>query len=317
MILSINIGTQYIQGGEDSFWLDTFQSALGASLGLLFGFVLYRYQRSVERKKDIERDRIEKQKEEKTRQVLQKDELVYFNHLIKGAVAHIQRVFESAKVYIEKQSVDFLELQTMKFTTNKDILRIDRKDPKLDFLSYRYFFSKNKDWIEDYKKLYKSLDTIQEAEIEIKRLYKYNSEENYRKLIQAKELLESTINKLASEAMRLAAQLDEKRHSHALFKLLDNRIKEYQKMVENKSKLQEYQSFLKNISQDVIDSYSEQPFANEILILSKRSRMLMSEVEQNIKHFIGELKGMEDKMGGVIQDIKSESNKIEQTLIIS
>lgn len=104
------------------FWLYLLISIVGAFLGVIGAYIIYRFQLEKDNKKD------------KHRQELQdKDLLKYFHTLLKQVVATVENQKNLFIEYTENQKQNFTQISSMKTVSNNDFIRIKKLDDAVLF----------------------------------------------------------------------------------------------------------------------------------------------------------------------------------------
>ena len=301
-IVDLNFGD--VHYGGDSFLASLLLNAFGAFLG--FGFALIIYYKTL---------RSDKQKEKQNESNQRADELKYFQHLLEGSISHIENLYDSLKIYIQKQREDLLDLKTLQFKVNNDINRINSQDSLNIFLAYRHFMSLEPDWINDYRRIYNSIDLILEIELEVKRLYKYHLEDSYKKGLKAKDIIDKLPDRMASYTHEIGKELGEKRLKNKGFQFLEKELVAHHERVERGVSLSEMNdNYLTLIIDELVKNHKDEIFLYELVLMCKNARMMMGDLKRDISSFLNDMEQIPNNSKPLLDRIKLANDKIKNTL---
>jgi hypothetical protein len=264
--MNFNFGEHYYNSG--SFLSDLLIAIIGGFIGL--GTALYIYY--IQNKRDKQKE-IEKQNKELL------DVLTYFRELLLGVVSTIEKQNEKSTEFSEAVKASPHEIQQLKIIASKETERIHNMDSLKIFHAFRHKFSKEKDWIKDFKKLYTALDFIDGHLKEIVTVFENYRDSNYKRLIEIKSIIDSIPTYMANEMLEIRRSIPDYKDDER-YKFLNESILQYHKLVDKKAKFIEFNSdFMDSVLKDVVDKYKFEPFATPIANKCKRARVLMTDVK--------------------------------------
>lgn len=304
--MNINFGDVYYEGGFDNFWSALLIAIIGALVGVLGALYIYRLTERFDINKTLERSSEE-----------QRDALIYFYRLARGAVDHLEHLYKQIQEYAKTQQENYSHIRRLETNSNNDILRLKNIDSLLVFKSYRAFFNSNTNWIIDFKMLYNNLDTIEGLESEIKRLDNENALQMKRSGDSIKENVDRIRPIIVSITSNFFVNGIVPKERSQEFEFLIGILKQYQTLTSQAIDLDNLaEKFFQPIMKELMDKYSATGYYHELMSICQISRTQIADFLRTIGQHCVTMKELHTRFPNTIPNITASLNIIQHQLQI-
>jgi hypothetical protein len=277
-------GEQYFQNQEQSLFAKILIAFVGAFFG--FGFSLSIYYLKT---------RQDKRKEEKERISRLKNVLIYYGELISSIIKSFNQELVEIDDFLAKQRKNLSDILILRIVSTNDFIRLRSIDSKGIFEAWSHFF-KEADAIHKYKQANSSSDFLDGTLDEIKRMSRSNMEECFKRLLVVKEIIDHIPDRLSSIAMNLQFELKDERFKSEVYVFINSHIQKYLALIKEESNFRRTEAeFIKPLLEGFVAKYKEYPFADEIIILCKKVRVKLNDVEREMEATLSEFQKVRER----------------------
>lgn len=266
MDINFNFGEHFHQG-DSSFWVDLFITIVGGLIG--FGTALYFYYK--QNKKDKKKDIDDSNKEIK-------DVLKYFQLLLDGTVDTIVKQNVKSMEFGNEIKATPTEIQYLTVIASKDTDRLHVIDPLQIFLAFRHMFSKETNWLKDFRNLYNHLDFIDGHLKETVKMFVNYRDSTYKSLMAFKSIVDDLPDVMSDMTLKIEKEVvdfkNDERH-----KFLMDSIMRYRDLADNHAKIADYNSkFMEPLLTETVKKYQHEFFGPRIMDMCKKARVLLNDI---------------------------------------
>lgn len=297
----------YYDGSGEYIWIKLLVSLIGAFVGFGGALIIYYKKQKSDKNKEQSKDASE---------ALEK--LTYFKILINGTINHIEKQKDNVQAFVTEQEKNLLEIQILKQLASNDIKRLHSLDAHGIYKAYGYYIGKiDKEWIENYKKLYSALDFIDGSLDECLRIFLSNSKNCYKNLIKIKGKIQSLSDMLSFNAMMRAQQFGDRRCDDAAFVFFEGMIKKYGELVDSNAPIEKYDGeILVTILRRIVMEFQDEPYAEELITFSKNARVRINDVKNEMSDVVETFKLFPERVNPCIVILKENLEKLSKVIQI-
>ncbi len=307
-----NFGDNYVQGDDSSIVWDILTNCIGAFVG--FGLSILIYSHQITKEKDKEKERVEKEKEKERVETAQKDKdlLKYYSELIRKNLSVGNRNLALIDEYIKNQEKDLTNLMVLPRVPSHDFTRLINVDNKGVFEAWVNNF-KETETIKQYQKTNSAVDILDGVIKEVHRMHNTVIEHSYKKMLSIKEIVDNLPDRLSVILNELGKELGEERHNDKYYTTLDGFVIVYGNLAKEGADISRFiDEFVTPLIKEIGAKFAHYPYAMEIMISCKKSRVKINEVKTDIQTMVNDFKKINGKVAESIQILESTNTKIER-----
>ncbi len=299
MSIVFKLGEHYYEANEGSILIQFILTTFGAFLG--FGFALLLYYIN---------NRLDKKKQNNKQTVDNLNKIKYYKLLIENIIDDTKRQMSSLDKFNKEQAKDLLDIKIpMKVPTN-DIKRLITINKDI-FEAFNDFNHQDDKWIENLRKMHTNIDFIEATLSEISIITSRHLESCMRNIIDIKQKIELIPDRLSSFAFFLQKELGETRWQNDLYTFIDTEIKNYGELINQKADFNTFENeYLKPLIEKIMDNFKEEPFLEEIIFLSKNSRVKMTDIKTEVTDLMETFEGIQSSLDRSITKIGKLNNNL-------
>lgn len=283
------------QANENSFFINEFLRIFFSSfLGFGFALLLYYIQQL--------RDR---NKAKKTKKSDCKNKIKYFYTFIESVANSTRKQINSIEKFCETQNKDLLAIDVPKIVPSNDFERLKYESiDHFDALNYLRR-SRPENWISELRELNSCVDFIEASFSEILRISDNHSKGCLEKEKSFKSDVEIIPDRLSSLAFYLQQQLAEKRFENEDYNFINGMINKYSDLISNSATFEQLNTeFLDPLIITILERYKNQPVLQEVLFISKRARLTLTDIKSESQQLIAVLETIK-------KQLEKHANKLE------
>lgn len=312
MTFDFYTGDNYFQSDSGSFWIDTAVNCIGAFVGFTLSLLIYRHQIKSDKIKEAEQIERVKIKDKEEKQANYKAQLIYFAAVADTFIKDAKQQLKIMNDYIKEQSKEPTDLKLLKKVPTYDFNRLLNNDNK-DVLESWMKNVPDLDNIAQYRNATRAIDRVEAIIQELHRLYRHRTEANFEKLYQVKTMVDHLPDRLSSIALEVFNQLGEQRHTDPFYLMVNNQIRMYSILVEDKTAT--LKLFMDKLIEPTLlefyNNYRDNKFTDEIASLCKKARVKFHEAEQDMSSFVVELNELNNKVAPFISTVEGFVSKVQ------
>ena len=306
MIIRIifRFGEHYYHEPIGISWQDFLITLIGSFIGILGALLIYRMK--------IRRDERNKDKEKENDFI---NRLKYFNLLIESITKHAEKQIENYLALTKKIKNEPYNYHLVDLNISNDITRISQMDSEEIFHAYLHLFGKDDETIKKYKKIYSSIDFIDER----LKQQNYSQEKHIGFISSDLTRIKDLINGLADDIARILFQIrrridnEEDYLNEPVVKVLNESILKYIELTERKAQPYNYEvEFSKPLREKLGYQFKEFDFTDYLIDKSRKAAVLLEHVKYNSTEYLKDVEKIKDDLSGSIKELIETNNTIKK-----
>lgn len=314
MDIVFKFGEHYYEAGPDNTVFDFVLTILGSLLGFATALYFDRMARRNDAKKEIERQKGDKDKEDEKNINELRDRLIYIQSLVDEVVNTLDKQNEKRTEFINAIEKEPYEFQFLKILASNDTKRILNLDSQSTFYAYRFFFKDNADWVKKYKKFNSSVDFIDGHLEEMQRVFKSYLDGIYKLQSEYKQIVDNLPNFICGVMMKFENDVPNYKDD-IRYKFLSQSVKNYRALADNSAKIKAFDDqFLEPLLLGILGNFEKESFSEPILDMAKKARVKLNDIKVDAVGICDEFKTLPDRLKNSIETLKRFSEEIQNNV---
>jgi hypothetical protein len=282
-------------------WSDIIVAFIGAFFGFGLALIL-----------EYWKIRSDKKKESKSLAEEKSKKIEYYTVLLNEVVEKSRMMEKLVKENIEKQSENLLYPIPLKRISMNFFVRLKNIDSRGIFEALAEKFRSDSEWIKKYNNTNSYLDFLEGVFCEeLTRINKSTLEKGYNDRLYIKKMIDEIPDILSKEAFTKKEQLDELRFNNAEYVFINEAIKKYRQLADDKSDLDKFdEELLRPILRD-ITPYEANDYAQDVIFHCKNARVRMTDIKNDVSQTIETYQEIVKSFGKPLNEISEIINLLK------